>query len=297
MRKRPLIALAAGVAAAGAATFAYSSLIERNLFTLRRFDVPLLEPDAEPLRILHISDLHMMPDQRRKQDWVAALAGTDPDLVVVTGDNIAHPRAIPGLMRAYGQLLRYPGAFVFGSNDYKGPVFKNPLGYFDKDRDYVQGVDLPYEELRSLFMASGWVDLNNARTTIKAGGRSVELVGVDDPHVHRDAYPSVSGRISRTADVHIGVTHTPEPSVLDAMASDGFSLLLGGHTHGGQVCVPGVGALVTNCGLDRRMAKGLHRWPSSSSWLHVSAGLGTHPTAPIRFACLPEASLLTLVPR
>ena len=297
MRARTVFRLAAGLTVVGAATFGYASLIERNLFTLRRFDVPVLNPDEEPLRILHLSDLHLTPGQQRKQRWVADLAGLDPDLVVVTGDNIAHPGAIPGLMRAYGQLLRYPGAFVFGSNDYKGPLFKNPLGYFNKDREYVQGVDLPYEELRSLFTASGWVDLNNARTTIKAGGRSVELVGVDDPHVHRDAYPSVAGPISRTADVHIGVTHTPEPSVLDAMASDGFSLLLGGHTHGGQVCVPGVGALVTNCGLDRRMAKGLHRWPSSSSWLHVSAGLGTHPTAPIRFACLPEASLLTLVPR
>jgi predicted MPP superfamily phosphohydrolase len=81
------------------------------------------------------------------------------------------------------------------------------------------------------------------------------------------------------------------------MAADGFSLLLAGHTHGGQVCVPGVGALVTNCGLPRQMAKGLHRWPSSASWLHVSAGLGTHPTAPVRFACPPEATLLTLVPR
>jgi predicted MPP superfamily phosphohydrolase len=85
--------------------------------------------------------------------------------------------------------------------------------------------------------------------------------------------------------------------VLDAMAADGFELLLAGHTHGGQVCVPLVGALVTNCGLDRRMAKGLHRWPGSGAWLHVSAGLGTSPTAPVRFACPPEASLLTLVPR
>ena len=297
MRAGTVFRLAAGLSVAGAATFAYASLIERNLFTLRRFDIPILDPDEEPLRILHLSDLHLTPGQRRKQRWVAELAGVDPDLVVVTGDNMAHPGAIAGVERAYGPLFRYPGAFVFGSNDYKGPVFKNPLEYFNKDREYVQGVDLPYEELRSVFVSSGWIDLNNARTTIKAGGRSIELVGVDDPHVHRDAYPTVSGRISGTADVHIGVTHTPEPYVLDAMASDGFSLLLAGHTHGGQVRVPGVGALVTNCGLDRRMARGIHRWPSSSSWLHVSAGLGTHPTAPIRFACLPEASLLTLVPR
>lgn len=297
MRARTVFRVATGLAAVGAATLAYASLIERNLFTLRRFDVPMLDPDAEPLRILHLSDLHLMPNQRRKQQWVADLAGLDPDLVVVTGDNMSHPDAIPGLERAYGPLLRFPGAFVFGSNDYQGPVFKNPLQYFDKDRDYVQGVDLPAEELRGLFVSSGWTDLNNARTTIKAGGRSVELVGVDDPHVHRDAYPMVAGATSRTADLHIAVTHTPEPSLLDDMAADGFRLLLAGHTHGGQVCVPGVGALVTNCGLDRRMAKGLHRWPGSSSFLHVSAGLGTHPTAPIRFACPPEATLLTLIAR
>jgi predicted MPP superfamily phosphohydrolase len=312
MRARTFYTVAAGLAVAGAATLAYASLVERNLYTLRRFDVPVLPPDAEPLRILHLSDLHLMPAQRRKQDWVADLAGLDPDLVVITGDNMAHPDAVPGLTRAYGPLLDYPGAFVFGSNDYAGPVFKNPLGYFNKNREYVQGVDLPFEELRSLFTDAGWADLNNARTTLKAGGRTIELVGVDDPHVHRDNYASVAGRIDPAADIHLGVTHAPEPSVLDDMAADGFTLLLAGHTHGGQVCVPGVGALVTNCGLDRHLAKGLHRWRAGflpgaaagidraglvGTWLHVSAGLGTHPTAPIRFACRPEASLLTLVAR
>jgi predicted MPP superfamily phosphohydrolase len=298
MRKRPLIALAAGVTAVGAATFAYASLVERNMFTLRRFDVPILEPDAEPLRILHLSDLHMMPEQRRKQAWVAALGGTDPDLVVVTGDNMADPAAVPGVLRALDPFLSLPGAFVFGSNDYRGPVWGNPLRYvLPAEREYTQGVELPAEDLRAAFADAGWSDLNNARTVLKAGGRSVELVGVDDPHVDRDDYPSVAGPISRGADLHIGVTHTPASRVLNAMAEDGFALLLAGHTHGGQVCVPGYGALTTNCDLPTSMAKGLHRWPSSDAWLHVSAGLGTHPTAPIRFACRPEASILTLIPR
>jgi predicted MPP superfamily phosphohydrolase len=297
MRTPSISNLAAGLAVAGAATLAYASLIERHLFILRRFDVPLLAQDAEPLRVLHISDLHLTPWQRRKQDWVADLAGLDPDLVIVTGDNIAHVDAVPALLRAYAPLFGYPGAFVFGSNDYRGPVFKNPFGYFDRNREYVQGVELPYEELRSELTRAGWADLNNARVTLKAGGRSVEIVGVDDPHVERDDYSTVAGHVDPDADVHIGMVHTPEPRVLDDMAADGFGLLLAGHTHGGQVCVPGVGALVTNCGLDRRMAKGLHRWPERDTWLHVSAGLGTHPTAPIRFACRPEASLLTLVPR
>ncbi|WP_246595004.1 metallophosphoesterase [Actinoplanes auranticolor] len=295
--RRPLISLAAGVIAAGSAALAYASLIERNLFTLRRFDIPALEPDAEPLRILHISDLHMMPDQHRKQAWVAALIGTDPDLVVVTGDNMASPLAIPGVLRALDPLLHRPGAFVFGSNDYRGPLWKNPLQYLLPEREYQQGVELPAEDLRAAFTDAGWADLNNARTILKAGGRSVELVGVDDPHVDRDDYPSVAGPASTGADLHIGVTHTPASHVLDAMAADGFGLLLAGHTHGGQVCVPGYGALTTNCDLPTAMAKGLHRWPSSEAWLHVSAGLGTHPTAPIRFACRPEATILTLIPR
>jgi predicted MPP superfamily phosphohydrolase len=297
MRKRSLISLAAGATALGGATFAYAALIERNMFTLRRFDVPVLEPDAEPLRILHLSDLHMMPEQRRKQDWVAALGGSDPDLVVVTGDNMSSPHAIPGVLRALDPFLDVPGAFVFGSNDYRGPIWKNPVQYLLPERDYVQGVDLPAEDLRAALTDAGWSDLNNARTTIKAGGRSIELVGVDDPHVDRDDYPAVAGPISPGADLHIGVTHTPASRVLDPMAADGFALLLAGHTHGGQVCVPGYGALTTNCDLPHNMAKGLHRWPGTESWLHVSAGLGTHPTAPIRFACRPEATILTLIPR
>jgi uncharacterized protein len=298
MRKRSLITLGASLLAAGGATFAYASLIERNLFTLRRFEVPVLEPDAEPLRILHISDLHMMPDQRRKQAWVAGLLGTDPDLVIVTGDNMASPEAVPGVLRALEPFLSTPGAFVFGSNDYQGPVWGNPLRYvLPGEREYVRGADLPFNDLRAAFVDAGWADLNNARTTLKAGGRSIELAGVDDPHVERDDYPSVAGSVSAGVDLHLGVTHTPAARVLNAMAADGFELLLAGHTHGGQVCVPGYGALTTNCDLPPSMAKGLHRWPGSDSWLHVSAGLGTHPTAPIRFACRPEASILTLIPR
>ncbi|HEY3507100.1 MAG TPA: metallophosphoesterase [Actinocatenispora sp.] len=294
MRTRTAISIA-GVLGVGAATLAYASLIERNRFTLRRYDVPVLAPDAEPLRVLQISDLHMMPDQRRKQDWVAGLSALDPDLVLLTGDNMAHPGSLPGVVRALQPLLSTaPGAFVFGSNDYQGPILKNPFTYFNPNRVYRQGVPLPVEDLRDVLAGAGWVDLNNARTTVKAGGRTVEIVGVDDPHIERDDYAAVTGPVDGDADVHVALTHSPEPRVLDPMADDGFDLLVAGHTHGGQVCLPYLGALVTNCGLDRRRASGLHRY--GPTWLHVSAGLGTSPYAPVRFACPPEASLLTLVP-
>lgn len=287
--------LAAGLAATGAATLAYASLVERNRFTLRRYDVPVLAPDAEPLRVLQISDLHLTPAQHRKQDWVASLAATDPDLVLLTGDNLGHPDAVPSVLAALQPLLdTAPGAFVFGSNDYYGPVLKNPFTYFNPNRRLRHGTDLPWPLLRDALTTAGWTDLNNARATVKAGGRLIELVGVDDPHLTRDDYLSVAGPTSPDADTHIAVTHSPATRVLDQMSADGFPLLVAGHTHGGQVCVPGYGALVTNCDLPRRMASGLHRY--RTSWLHVSAGLGTSPTAPVRFACPPEATLLTLVP-
>ena len=112
----------------------------------------------------------------------------------------------------------------------------------------------------------------------------------------------------------MGLVHAPYQRVLDAMVADGASVVLAGHTHGGQLAVPGWGALVTNCDLDTRRAKGVSRWwpgagrnghegvprprrrrPRDAAWLHVSAGLGTSPYAPVRFACRPEATLLTLV--
>ncbi|HEX6077178.1 MAG TPA: metallophosphoesterase [Micromonosporaceae bacterium] len=295
MRNRTKFGLA-GALALGVGILGYASLVERVRYTLRRFDVPVLAEDTEPLRLLHISDLHMTPGQRGKQEWVASLAALDPDLVVVTGDNLAHPDAVPAVVGALQPLLEYPGAFVFGSNDYYGPMLKNPFTYFNPNRERRHGPELPWEPLRDVLITAGWADLNNARTTVKTAGRLIELVGVDDPHHDLDDYGSVAGPVSADAELHIGVTHSPEPRVLDRMAADGFSLLLAGHTHGGQVCLPGYGALVTNCDLPRHMAKGLHRY-GTDAWVHVSAGLGTSPYAPVRFACRPEASVLSLIPR
>ena len=294
MRWRTALPLA--VLAAGTATVGYAAGVERTHWTLRRFDVPVLEPDAEPLRILQISDLHMTPGQRSKQEWVRELAALDPDFVALTGDNLAHVNAVPAVVHALQPLLDLPGATVFGSNDYYGPTPKNPLKYFDRNHEKVFGPDLPWQDLRDVLVDSGWADLTNRRAVVKAGGRTIELAGVDDPHLALDDYSAVAGPLDPGADLHIGMTHSPEPRVLDGFAADGFDLVLAGHTHGGQLRVPFYGALVTNCGIDRDKARGLHRW-AADTWLHVSAGMGTSPYAPVRFACPPEATLLTLLPR
>jgi uncharacterized protein len=284
-----------GLAAVGAAGLAYS-LWEARQFRLRRVEAAVLPAGERPLRVLHLSDLHLTPGQRHKHDWLRALATLEPDLVVDTGDNLAHPDAVLPVLDALGPLLDVPGVFVMGSNDYYAPRPKNPLRYFAPDSDRrIHGAPLPWTDLRDGFLTAGWADLDNARTTIKVDGRVLELVGVDDAHLGLDRYGDVAGPTDPTADLSIGVTHAPYLRVVDAMATDGFPLVFAGHTHGGQLCLPGYGALVTNCDLPRSQAKGLHR--RGDLWLHVSAGLGTSPYTPVRFACPPEATLLTLLPR
>jgi predicted MPP superfamily phosphohydrolase len=287
----------------GAAVTAYASLYERNRFALRRFDVPVLAPGSRPLTILHISDLHMTSAQLAKQEWVAGLAELEPDLVIDTGDNLAGFDAVPTVLKALDPLLDRPGAFVTASNDYYAPKPKNPFKYFFPHHKRVHGTALPWRDLRDALRDRGWLDLTNASGELVVDGRRIVFAGVDDSHLRRDRYEKVAGEADRSAEVRIGLAHSPEPRVLDRFAADGYDLLLCGHTHGGQLRVPFYGALVTNCGIDRDRARWLHRWADptpahpSGTWLHVSAGLGTSPYAPVRFACPPEATLLTLVPR
>ena len=301
----------AGVAALGVGAIGYASVVERNWFALRRFTVPVLPAGARPLRILQVSDLHLVPRQRRRIEWVRGLASLEPDLVVNSGDNLAALDAVPGALRAMEPLFAFPGVFVMGSNDYYAPVPKNPARYLTSRHAEVRPglVHLPIDDLRTGMRDGGWVDLDNVRTTLSVGGTEVELVGTDDAHIRMDRYAGVAGPASEAAAVTIGVTHAPYQRVLDPMAADGARLLIAGHTHGGQLALPFYGALVTNCDLPTDRAKGVSRWwpgagsarssaaPADAAWLHVSAGLGTSPYAPVRFACRPEATLLTLVPR
>lgn len=272
----------------------YASLIERNAFTLREVTMPVLTPGSTPLRVLHLSDLHMRPGQRRKQAWLRELARLEPDLVVNTGDNLAHPKAVPAVVQALSDLLSVPGVFVFGSNDYFAPQLKNPLNYVTNPGHRVHGQPLPWQDLRAAFTERGWLDMTHTRRELEVAGLRIALAGVDDPHLKRDRYDTIAGAATPTANLSLGLTHSPEPRVLDRFAADGYQLVMAGHTHGGQLCLPFYGAIVTNCELDRSRAKGASRWGADMA-LHVSAGIGTSPYAPVRFCCRPEATLLTLV--
>jgi len=292
--RRTLTALGA----AGAATALYGGLIERNAFTVRHFDVPVLASGADPIRLLHVTDLHITAGQRRKHAWIRALADLQPDLVVNTGDTLSAADAIPAVLHSLEPLSAFPAVFVPGNNDYYAPRLRSPSKYF-KPRDpklEKHGPPLPWPQLASALTHAGWLDLTHVRSTVKTAGAVVALAGTDDPHLRRARYDLIAGAAPADADVRIGVTHSPEPSVLRRFAADGYDLVLAGHTHGGQVRVPFGPAIVTNCGIERTRARWLHQW-DDRMYFHVCAGLGTNPYTPIRFCCRPEATLLTLVPR
>jgi predicted MPP superfamily phosphohydrolase len=290
-----LARLAGVAAAAGAACVGYGILVERDWYRLRRERVEALGPGQPSLTVLHLSDLHMTPADTRRMAFLDRLADEPVDLVVVTGDMLGEPAGLDPVLETLGRFRPRLGAVaVLGSNDYFAPRFLNPLAYFmgPSSRRRRSAPRNPWRELMAGLEARGWTVLANRRGQLG----DVELAGLDDPHIRRDD-PGVLVPANGDARprLRLGVVHSPYRRALDAFERNGYGLVLAGHTHGGQVCLPGVGALVTNCDLPREQVRGLSRW--GSSWLHVSAGLGTSKYAPFRFACRPEASLLTVVSR
>lgn len=298
----------AGVAAAGSVgCVAYGVLVERTWFTLRKESLAILPPGSKPLTVLHLSDIHLSPGEHKKTAWLRELADLKPDLVVNTGDNLSHPKAVKPLLAALAPLMEFPGVFVPGSNDYFAPRFKNPLAYLGGPSKLPgQGKRHPHvldtESLHAGFGMGGWTNLTNRAQSLPLAGIRFDFSGVDDPHLRRERYagwPRGSASQHSAPHVKIAVAHAPYQRVLDHFTADGADLILAGHTHGGQVCIPGYGALVTNCDLPTWRAKGLHDWSvdGRTTPVNVSGGIGTSRTAPFRFACRPEAVVLTLTAR
>ena len=272
-----------------------TGMVEAQAFTRRQISVPVLPENWPTIKVLQLSDLHLLPGQNRKLRFLKTLSQLEPDLVVCTGDLLAADRALPDLLQALDPLFKLPGVFVFGSNDYFAAKFRNPFSYLTGTSKAQHGLrELNWRQLRRAMMNSGWQDLTHATTKINLRGKQIEFRGTDDAHIDAADYSLVAGACQE--EFTIGVTHAPYQRVLTPMVADGIPLILAGHTHGGQVCLPVNRALVTNCDLPRKMASGLHKYRTEqgSAWLHVSAGLGTSPFAPYRLFCRPEVTLLQL---
>lgn len=283
-------------------TLTWANLQTRN-FHLQEYELPLLQPgtlqrakaDKRSFDILHVSDLHMIPGQRRKVEFVSSLDELEPDLVINTGDNLSDEQAVPWVLDALGPLLNRPGAFVFGTNDYWAPRPVNPLKYLTGTKRKPSYVDLPWQGMRAAFIERGWRDATHQRLEFKASGVRLALAGVDDPHHELDDHAQVAGAPNRDADLSIALLHAPYRRVLDQFEADGYQLALAGHTHGGQIRLPGGKAIVTNADIDRQRASGLHRY--GQMWMEVSQGLGQSKYAPVRLFCPPAATLLRITER
>ena len=266
-------------------------------YKVRKSSLPLLPQGFADIRLLHFSDLHLTPKRKRLAIDIKSWVDLKPDLIISTGDFIAHQDGIKPLISALGRLIDTPGLFVFGSNDYYAPRFKNPFSYLLADKgERKLGNRLNSTLLSKQLSKGAWQNLNHQKVKIKIRGVVIEARGTDDAHLELDNYPLVKGAVSKRSDISLGVTHAPYERVLAAMAQDKLDLIFAGNTHGGQVRLPWFGgskALTTNCDLDNWRASGLSK-VNDEPWLNVSAGMGYSPYAPIRLFCPPEVSLITL---
>lgn len=273
--------------------------VERNRYTVVREELGILKPGSKPIRVLHISDIHMAPWQKRKQAWIADLTKLTPDLIVNTGDNLGHRDAIRSTLKSLEGLMKVPGVFVNGSNDYHSPEIRNPIAYLNKPSTPSHKELIDSKKLTDPFEAAGWKNLNNRQASLTIQGTRIGFLGLDDPHDELADFGSLPKQKQKlgSPDLLIGVAHAPYLRVLQDLSAEAVQLAFAGHTHGGQVCLPKIGALVTNCDLPAKMAKGLsrHELGKRTLFLNVCAGLGTSIYAPIRLFCKPEVRLLTLI--
>ena len=267
-------------------------------YVLREAEMPILPAGHDDIRVLHFSDLHLTPARKKEIADIKSFISLRPDLVISTGDFLAHKSAVPVVLDALDQLLDIPGLFVFGSNDYYEPVPKNPLKYLLPNHGKRKhGPELNWQELDAALRARGWKNINTSRTTITINKTVIEARGTDDAHLEFDDYSLVAGEPGK-CDLAIGVTHAPYLRIIEGMSNDKLDVIFAGHTHGGQVRLPWPGgskALTTNCDLPNWRARGL-TYNDDEPYLHVSAGMGTSPFARIRVASPPEVSLVTLTP-
>ncbi|MGH9196337.1 MAG: metallophosphoesterase [Acidimicrobiia bacterium] len=278
------------LAVAAAALPVAWGVIEARLFALEHYGLPILpgSKSSSDLTILQVSDLHLRPRSRALAKFIRSLRDSTYDVVLATGDLLGDPSAVELCAELLNSLsARHGRYFVLGSSDYYAPTFKNYLDYFTGKRR-IPTKKTRTQEFRDALHKAGWEELTNRTVMRDLGGMTIQITGLDDPHLNRDDRTLLVR--DAAADFALCVVHDPSPYLEASRA--GFDLIVSGHTHGGQVRLPLIGALVTNSDLPRRYARGLSVIEKST--LFVNPGLGTGKFAPFRFLCRPEASVLHL---
>ncbi|HEX8966403.1 MAG TPA: metallophosphoesterase [Chloroflexota bacterium] len=266
----------------------------RPVFKRHRLRLPAAWPD---LSIVHISDLHVRRgDPRLLRAQRAALEGLAPDLVCVTGDVCEKVEDIPLLIDLLRTTRPSIGTFVvLGNHEHNAPA---PAHLRDKHRrgpwrliGHLLGQFSPRvrsdgddegHAMADALRAAGFVVLHNEGQRVRRDGQSLWIAGCDSAWAgHADMLAAMAGR--QPDEACLALIH--EPDLAFDASDQGADLVLAGHTHGGQVRLPFVGAPYT-LRVDPRIgiAAGFQR--IESGLLHITAGLGH--TIPLRFGCPPE---------
>ena len=283
------------LALVGVGCVAYGVAIERRWYRLVRHRVAILPADGEgpeTLTVLHLSDLHFVRGDEAKARFLASLP--EADVTIVTGDFLAEPEAVERVGRGGAARARAAGLVVRARVERLLRAAPPELPRLLPQASEAAAGPKPGRapDLVAQLTADGWQDLTNVRREIELDGLPIELLGLDDAHMR---WHDLTVAPRRAPDrFGVAVMHSPDSA--PEAAALGYELMVAGHTHGGQVCLPLArpvgGALVTNCSMPRRLVAGLIRM--GGSVLHTSKGLGTSKYAPFRFACRPEATLLEL---
>lgn len=293
MSRRLAIAAASGLVA-GLATFYYATRVETRRYRLEKVRLEKKRgltggagENGRPFRIIHLSDLHLKEPESHKIEFLKRITDQPYDLLALTGDIFED---YTGIKYATDIFSRRPaqGAYaVLGNHDYYqynmmnktvGRVFRRLRHPLEK-RDVIPMV----EALES----SGVTVLRNDSQTL--ADLSLHIVGVDYPTAGEDEI----GELNERADEdHFKLALIHVPMKLDCYRKLGFDLVLGGHTHGGQIRVPGYGAIITDSELPGTQASGL--FFRGSTAFHVSRGIGADPRTNIRFFCPPAATVIEI---
>ena len=255
----------------------YMRFGEPNWIGTGRHSVPLDGGGAEPLTLLHLSDLHA--SEHVSLDFIARAIRlgleAKPDLICVTGDFITRVWDDWGAYaEVLAQLPRCAPTFACLGNHDGGPWADAYRGYFTT-------------ELVQEFLARAGVTLlHNSSRVVTLRGRTLHLAGVGDPWAHEMNPPRAFADVP--ADTRtILLSHNPDTK--GALLAFPWKLMLCGHTHGGQLDLPLIGTPFAPV-VDRRFVRGLHRW--EDRWIHITKGVGS--LHGMRFNCPPEVSVLTL---
>lgn len=251
------------------------TVIARGMANTTRLDVtretvviPGLPGAFDGFRLLHLTDIHLRHCSERVEQLLALTEELDPDLVCLTGDYAFTALSISDIERLFlGLSLRPAVVGVYGNADYRPGITDLVRASWEKN--------FPF--------------LNNSALCLERGGTKLWIAGVDDPHLGRDSVLTAMEQVPKGAAT-ILLAHSPE--VILRTLDKRIKLILSGHTHGGQICLPNGQAIFSNINLPIAFSSGRHVLPGSAT-LYVSRGVGS-TRLPLRFGCLPEVTVFTL---